>query len=175
MLKFGERIVASESVEEVGSGGRRSGILHLTNQRVVFEYHEVGGVFSAGRVLTTLDAPLNSIRNVAPVAQLIGTPKLHIEFYRDARTFKVGDPGRWANLIQSVHQEMPPPPPPPVSPPPTFSHSASSPGTVVVHVASPASPPPPPPVVMFPCPYCRKPQPSHVTSCGSCGAPLRSF
>ncbi len=166
ILESGEVMIAQDWAEADYDDSRASGVLHLTNHRLVFEERR-GGLSPA--VETVVEVPLRSVRNVNVVSSFLGGKWLHLEFYPPhpkAIAFRLETPEQWGQAILHARTQAPPPPgkgaaPGPPPPPP-------APG-VVVHVAAP---PPPPPVVMFPCPYCKTPQPSHLVRCSVCGGVL---
>lgn len=170
ILESGEGMVAQGEAEAAFGDGHSSGVLYLTNHRLVYEEHIPGGWFHTGSVQTLVDVPLKAIRNAGTVETTFGKLRLHLEFfppYPQSIQFRISDAERWRSTIVRVRAEAPSL----RSSPPSDGRTAKEQvPAVIVNVASAV---PPPPVVMFPCPFCKRPQPSHLVKCSNCGAPLR--
>lgn len=178
LLNHGETIALQEWTWEV-MPERAHGILFLTSKRLVFERHDPGGFLRPGVVSVSADVTFDLIRNVSVVHAMFGRPKLQVESFRGRSTFEVSDAVRWMqNIVEARAVEL--------SKAPTKTLSAANPKEPerIVEPPSPPhkySPPREAPipvtghVVMFPCPYCRTPQPANSVKCEICGAPLRKY
>lgn len=159
LLQPGEKLIASHTADGFFGGAKFPGMLHLSNQRLVFE----AGVWEAGVGWTTrtlADLPLWQVTNVTVSAGQKAGMVLRIETGRGTGyNFTTPHAQNWMHAIsQARSQSAPPPPPPRAAPPPPPAPQ------VVVNL--------PQPQVYLHCRHCGSLNQSGKERCASCGAAL---
>lgn len=159
ILHRGEKVLTQGPATSL-THQKTSGLLFLTNYRLVFEVTR-SGLIRAGSTSTLLDLPLDMISDAH-----VNRPRLRIRFLDSSRLrfqthrgevdFVVDHPEVWRQFFAGAKRDTPPPTlgggPPPI--------------TVQVHVPpSPASP-----TVLMRCPYCRSTYDESRGRCPTCGA-----
>jgi hypothetical protein len=139
---------------------KASGLLFLTNYRLVFETTRPG-LLRPGSTSTLLDLPLDQVSDAH-----VNRPRLRIRFLDSSRLrfqthrgevdFVVDHPEVWRHYFAQAKRETYPPSPTPVAP------------AISVQVNVP--PPPPASTIYIRCPYCRTTYDETRGRCPTCGA-----
>jgi hypothetical protein len=159
ILHRGEKILTQGPATSI-THGKASGLLFLTNYRLVFETSR-WGLIRAGSTSTILDLPLDQVSDAH-----VNRPRLRIRFldasrlrfqtHRGEVDFVVDHPEVWHQHFADAKREMdlasriPPPP------------------AIAVHVNLP--PAPPATTIHIRCPYCRTTYDEARGRCPTCGA-----
>ena len=140
--------------------GKASGLLFLTNYRIVFETSRPG-LIRAGTTSTLLDLPLDVVSDAH-----VSRPRLRVRFLDSSRLrfqthrgevdFVVDHPEVWRQYFADAKRERYPPSHVPAPPP------------VSVHITVPPSPPAT--AIHIRCPYCRSTYDERRGRCPTCGA-----
>jgi len=158
ILQRGEKILTQGPATSL-THDKASGLLFLTNYRLVFEATR-SGLLRPGSTSTLLDLPLEQVSDAH-----VNRPRIRIRFldssllrfqtHRGEVDFVVDHPEVWRQYFADAKREAYPPSHAPV--PPTVS--------VQVNV-----PPAPPSTIHIRCPYCRTAYDETRGRCPNCGA-----
>lgn len=160
LLLAGERILLQEDTSSLFRTHR--GVLYLTNCRLVQEHH-ARRFFQPGRSETTLEVPLDHIRNAhvsSPMVKLplLGRETLQIETsVGHHHELRVSNPSAWRDQIAALRAQARPATPPAAQPP-------------VAGTAQSVPPSVGAPTVYMRCRYCGKIGNMMEGRCPSCGA-----
>lgn len=159
ILHRGEKILTQGPATSL-THDKASGLLFLTNYRLVFETSR-SGLLRPGSTSTLLDLPLDLVSDAH-----VNRPRLRIRFLDSSRLrfqthrgevdFVVDHPEIWRQYFADAKQETLPPSLRPPTPP------------ISVQVNVP--PPPPGGTIYLRCPYCRTTYDETRGRCPTCGA-----
>lgn len=156
ILYRGEKVLTQGPATSI-THDKASGLLYLTNYRLVFEVSRPG-LLRPGTTSTLLDLPLGQVSDAH-----VNRPRIRIRFFDSSRLrfqthrgevdFVVDHPEVWRQYFADAKRETYPPPP-------------TSAVTVQVNVP----PPPPASTIRLRCPYCRTTYDEARGRCPTCGA-----
>lgn len=157
ILLRGEKVLTQGPATSL-THDKASGLLFLTNYRLVFETHRPG-LLRPGSTSTLLDLPLDQVSDAhvnRPRLRIrfIDSSRLRFETHRGEVDFVVDHPEVWRQYFADAKRETAPPSPYPPA--------------VVVQVTVPPSPPAP--SIHVRCPYCRTTYEESRGRCPTCGA-----
>lgn len=140
--------------------GKASGLLFLTNFRLVFETHRPG-LIRPGSTSTLLDLPLDMVSDAH-----VNRPRLRVRFLDSSRLrfqthrgevdFVVDHPEVWHQYFADAKRQM------------ELPSQAAPPPAIAVHVTVPPSSSPS--AIHLRCPYCRTTYDESRGRCPNCGA-----
>ena len=148
LLNGGETVLKTATVTRHNPQGSRTGVLTLTNHRLIFEAQIPQGPMGAPMVRTTIDAPLFRIRNAEVLRSTFGGARLQVELPMQVGVFETPEADAWLQMISQARSAMPRP---------------AGPGA-----AAPAAAP----SVVLRCRYCGNLNAPTLTKCTGCGAPI---